>query len=102
MTTAQQVENLLKYLPDTRSSDIELLIAYMQKAGMGLSREQIEIFKNLPTPETLTRIRRKLQEQGKYPASKEVNESRYNKFKQYQDPETILEQQGKKVLPWGQ
>ena len=93
MTTAQQVESILRHVKDTRSSDTELLLVYMHKAGIELTEPQKAKFREMPTPETITRIRRKLQEQGKYEATHQVNEARYNKFKEMK--QTI-------ALPWGE
>lgn len=84
MKTSERVENILRASNDARNSDRELLIIYMQKSGMDLTDEQIEIFRKMPSAETITRIRRQLQEQGKYPASEKVQEERYQKFKQHQ------------------
>ena len=83
MRIKEQVESILKYDPASRNSDKRLLVVYMQKAGMNLTPEQIEKFKDLPSTETIRRIRQKLQEQGKYPAKEEINEARYEKFKEY-------------------
>jgi hypothetical protein len=83
MKIKEQVESILKYDPASRNSDKRLLVIYMQKAGMNLTPEQIEKFKDLPSTETIRRIRQKLQEQGKYPAKEEINEARYEKFKAY-------------------
>lgn len=108
MTNLQRVKNILEFAPKTRNSDIELLIIYWQKAGVNLSNEQIQKIKELPSPDTLTRIRRKIQENGEFPATKEVNEARYNKFKNVrqhiksEDAEKLLEAKGIKVLPYGQ
>jgi hypothetical protein len=85
MTIKERVENLLKASVKARNSDIELLILYMQKSGMELSEKQIEIFRKMPSAETITRIRRKLQEEGKYEASDAVNQARYDKMKEYQE-----------------
>jgi hypothetical protein len=108
MTNLQRVEAILKASRLARNSDIELFIIYMQKAGMNLSNEQIQKFRELPDMQTLGRIRRKLQEQGKYEADPEVNEVRYNKFKQVKsevkqdDPEKAVEALGYRVIhePW--
>lgn len=81
MTVTQRVENILRVSKDARNSDKELLIIYMQKSGMNLTPEQVEIFKNLPAMETIRRVRQNLQEQGKYPASPEVEQQRYEKYK---------------------
>lgn len=81
MNVTQRVEAILKAVPATRDSDTELLIIYMQKAGMELSDRQIAKFKQLPSMETIRRIRQKLQEQGKYPASKAVDKARFEKYR---------------------
>jgi hypothetical protein len=57
----------------------------MQKSGMELTPKQVEIFKNMPSAETITRIRRKLQEQGKYEADENVQKERYEKMQEYRD-----------------
>lgn len=108
MTNLQRVKNILEFVPKTRNSDIELLIIYWQKAGVNLSNEQIQKIKELPSPDTLTRIRRKIQENGEFPASKSVEDARFAKFKQVkqniksEDAEKLLEAKGIKVLPYGQ
>lgn len=76
MTVTQRVENILKVSREARNSDVELLIIYMQKAGMDLTPHQIQVFKGLPTMETIRRIRQKLQEQGKYEADEQVKGTR--------------------------
>jgi hypothetical protein len=108
MKVQDQVENILKVSGKARNSDRELLIIYMQKFGLELTERQEAKLRDMPAFETIRRVRQKLQEEGKYPASKEVEEARYNKYKnvkhniQYENPEVLLEQQGYKVLPWGQ
>lgn len=72
----------MQAVPATRSSDKELLIVYMQKAGMDLTPSQIAMFKDLPSMETLSRIRRKIQENGELPATPEVEKARFEKYKQ--------------------
>lgn len=80
-----KVESILKHDRASRNSDTRLLIVYMQKSGMELTDKQIEVFKNLPSMETITRVRRQLQEQGKYEADETVQEERYKKFKEHQE-----------------
>lgn len=107
MKISQQVENILRALPATRSSDKELEIVYMQKFGMNLSPDQIKKFRDMPSMETIRRSRQALQMQGKYPATPEVEKARYNKFiemKQsagFESPEEVLEKKGYKIAPWG-
>lgn len=108
MTTQDRVCNILRASREARNSDVELFIIYAQKSGMNLTPNQMRIFRDMPTMDTITRIRRKLQEQGKYEADEAVNEARFKKFKyiksniRYEDPEKLLEAQGIKVLPFGQ
>lgn len=103
-----RVENILKASYSARNSDKALLLIYMQKSGMNLSQSQIEVFNKLPAFETITRVRRVLQEQGKYEPSEQVMEARYQKYQSvkeginHEDPEKLLESKGIKVLPFGQ
>ena len=108
MNISQRVENILKVSKQARNSDKELLVIYMQKSGMELTPEQVAIFKEMPSTETVRRIRQKLQEQGKYPADEAVDNARFEKYQAMKygdreaDPEKYLEAQGIRVLPWGQ
>ena len=52
---------------------------------MELSDRQIAKFKTLPSMETIRRIRQDLQQKGKYPASKAVEDERFNKFNNWRD-----------------
>lgn len=80
MTTKQRVEEILASVPLTRSSDKELQLIYMYQSGIHLTIEQRQAFREMPAIETITRVRRELQEQGRYQATEEVNEARYRKF----------------------
>lgn len=107
MNTAQRVENILRASRGARDSDTELLLIYMQKMGMNLTAAQMDKFRDMPTPETITRIRRKLQEQGMYPASEAVDKARYEKYVQVKGniksaPDEAFVHQGYKVLPFGE
>ncbi len=105
---SERVENIMRVSVASRNSDKELIILYMQKSGMDLSERQLKIFRDMPAFETITRIRRQLQEEGKYTASPEVEEARYKKYiatKQginHEDPEKLLEAQGYTLLPFGE
>lgn len=101
MQIKKEVERVLSAHENARNSDKALILHIMQGYGANLTKQQAEIIRDMPSFETITRIRRILQEQGKYPPSKEVEQHRYEKFVKYQDPETILESKGIKVLPWG-
>lgn len=108
MKISQQVENILKVSREARNSDKELLIIYMQKFGMNLSEEQKDTFRNMPSTETIRRTRQQLQQECKYPADESVDQARFDKFKEvkqnikYESPESLLEAQGYKVLPFGE
>lgn len=80
MKTSERVENILKASQRARNSDKYLLIIYMQRSGMNLTKEQIRIFEDMSSAETITRVRRQLQEQGKYPADEEVDNERFEKY----------------------
>lgn len=108
LTTKQRVENLLKYMPDTRSNDKLLCVLFMQKSGVNLTDEQIERFFEMDDLWNVRRYRQKFQEQGLYKATEVVEEARYNKFKHvkqninYESPEKLLESQGYKIKEWGE
>ena len=79
MTLKQQVEQTLKTQPDTRNSDITLMIAIWKKYyGVG---EYVELKKlyDLPREDNIKRIRAKFCEEKKewaYPTSLEVARKR--------------------------
>jgi hypothetical protein len=108
MKINERVENILKVSRSARNSDKALLLIYMERSGIILTAEQKEIFNKLPAFETITRIRRILQEQGKYEPDHHVLEARYEKYKtvkegiHYEDPEKLLESKGYRVLPFGE
>lgn len=107
MKIKQQVENILKVSSVARNDDKELLIIYMQKSGMGLTPRQIEVYRKMPSVETIRRTRQQIQENGAYLASPAVEQARFERnmamknMVRDEEPETILEQQGYRVLPWG-
>ena len=76
MKTATKVENILHMFPETRSSDKELMLRIWEGQGLYLSPAQQEKFMKATSPETITRVRRKIQQEGKYPATDKVKESR--------------------------
>lgn len=108
LSTKQRTENLLKFVPETRSNDKLLCIVFMQKSGLNLSDSQQRAFMEMDDLWNVRRYRQKFQEKGKYPADEATNEARYRKYVEVtsniksEDPEQALETQGIKVLPWGQ
>ena len=107
LTTTQRIRNILAMLPDTRNSDTELQIVFMQKSGMNLSEQQIALFKRMPKLETIRRVRQKIQESGEYEADPKIKKERAHKaMVMQQTTPTFNEQQIEqtlniKVLPWG-
>ena len=88
MKIIERVEAFLQADQSYRDSDKKLLLDYWYKQGLRLSPEQRTIFLDkCTTPESITRARRLLME--KYPASKEVEDERFNKFQQYKNERAI-------------
>lgn len=81
MKVTDKVESILKYSTKARNSDRELLIEFMQGEDMNLTPKQIEVFRHMPSLETVRRIRQKLQENGQYPADLKIKKER--NFKDY-------------------
>ena len=87
------VESILRDSPRTRDSDTELMLVYMQKMGMCLTPQQINTYRSLPAMETITRVRRSFQENGKYEASPTAKRTRHIKaaIVQHNTPEASPE-----------
>lgn len=98
MNITQRVQAILGASKAARNSDKELLLIYMQKAGMGLSDAQVRVFREMPSPETIRRTRQKIQEAGDFPADKEVDEARFQKFKHVR--ESIQTDDVEQLLNW--
>lgn len=80
---------MAKY-PQARDSDKMLLMLYwkvIDKVNMdGNGRELFDSFMKLATaPESITRARRLIQEEGLYPSSKAVSEERKKRQEDYRD-----------------
>ena len=76
MRISSTVEHALRMNEQARSSDKILLIQVWHDMGLDLDPKQMRKFLDIPSPETITRVRRKLQEEGKYLGDKEVMEER--------------------------
>jgi 4-alpha-glucanotransferase len=75
------VEQALQKWEETRDSDKKLMLAVWYLQDPCFEQHFKQFFKEkAATPESITRVRRKLQEQGKYQASKKVDDERFNKF----------------------
>jgi hypothetical protein len=73
--TANLVKSILENSQDARNSDKVLLHDYLQHKGIGFNEKQTDIFLSVNF-ETITRIRRKLQEEGLYLADAETSRQR--------------------------
>lgn len=109
MTITQRISAILDHSKAARNSDTELLLIYMQKSGMDLSPKQIDVFRNMPSFETIRRTRQKIQQVGRYKAAPEVEAARKYKsvmtrrtipFMQPDDVQRTLD--GRVVLPFGE
>jgi hypothetical protein len=77
------VEKALQTWPATRDSDRKLILAVWWLQDNNYENDFKRFFSSKAImPESITRCRRKLQEQGLYQASEAVIESRFNKFKE--------------------
>lgn len=96
-STKQRTENLLKYIPATRSDDKLLQILYMDKAGIHLTDEQVRIFYDMGDLWDVRRYRQKFQQLGLYPPTAEVEKKRFENYRRIKDgivsdqPEVVLE-----------
>ena len=80
MRTLPVVEYVLLNYRSARDSDIDLIIRVWQQEGLKLTYQQTELLKDkCSKPETIRRLRQKLQEQGEYKASEKVDEARFTK-----------------------
>lgn len=95
MKISDKVIQILKDSPEARNSDRELLVQYMQVEGMNLSPKQIEIFKDMASPETIRRTRQSLQEDGRFLATDRVRRAR--RFKSYEVQQRITQTPIEKV-----
>lgn len=82
MQISDLVERAMTRWPETRDSDRKLIISvwWLQDNNYQDNFKEFFLHKAI-MPETITRARRKLQEQGRYPASKQAEEDRFNKFR---------------------
>ncbi len=72
------VNGLLMKYQNCRDSDSDLMIGVLQVAGANLTPKQREVIRGINF-ESIRRLRQRLQEQGKYPASPEVAAQRKQK-----------------------
>lgn len=85
MRTSTLVERILAEKPETRDSDRLLILYVWQAQGLKLTAEQIQQYKEVSSPESIRRTRQKLQEDGKYRASEQVEQERYERYVETKD-----------------
>jgi hypothetical protein len=85
MRTKKLVERVLELKPEARDNDKLLMLYVWQMQGLHMSKGQLEAFKKASSPESIRRTRQKLQEEGQYLASPEVEEQRYQMFTETKD-----------------
>lgn len=71
-----KIVEVLKAHPEARNSNDELVIAVWEAYGISLTPQQVRKLKDIPSFETITRVRRKLNEQGLYLATPNVQSFR--------------------------
>ncbi len=91
---SDEVERILTVNPETRDSDNVLLLEFLQKIGANLTPYQEHIFKSVSF-ESITRCRRKLQEEGKFLPSPAVAKQR--RLKSYIVQQNIPKTKAEKV-----
>ena len=70
------VEQVLRDKPETRDSDKKLIVEVWERLGFFLSEQQKVKFYNLPSTESIRRVRQRIQELGQYKASDGVARER--------------------------
>lgn len=85
MKTNDLVEKILAEKPETRDNDRLLMLYVWKNQGLHLNDMQIAAFKQAASPESIRRTRQKLQEQGKYRASEQVEQERYERYVETKD-----------------
>ena len=79
MRVTNLVEQTLRDNEKARNSDKALLLDVWARLGLELTDVQRAKFMDMPSSETIRRIRQKIQESGKYPATERIRSERYHK-----------------------
>lgn len=83
------VEWALREFPETRNSDKELLIRVWNHLGFHLTYQQEQKFRDLPSTESIRRVRQRIQAEGKYVAVDRIRRARKMKGLVMQQNEPI-------------
>lgn len=70
------IKSVLRDNIEARGNDIELIVSVWEKQGLKLTPEQRHYMKKCLSTETITRVRRKIQEYGLYRPSVEIQHQR--------------------------
>lgn len=83
-TIKELVREILKDNPQTRDDDWKLVFKVWEAQGLMLNKKQQELFKECAIPDSITRIRRELQEAGYYVGTRrEERLEEQNKMRDY-------------------
>jgi hypothetical protein len=85
MRVKDKVERVLSLKPETRDNDKLLMLYVWQIEGLNLSENQLKKWKEVSSPESIRRMRQKMQEDGMYRASEKVEEQRYQMYVETKD-----------------
>lgn len=104
MKISNLVEKILSESQDARDSDKVLMLKVMEHYGLYLSPHQQQVYKDMPSTETVRRVRQKLQEGGKYQADPRVAKERHYKGMRMQQygPKLRAGDIERIILPWGE
>lgn len=76
MNVSEAVEQALRLSEEARNTDKILILQVWESLGLHLTSQQRQKFIDLPSSESITRIRRKIQEQERYPAVHKIKKAR--------------------------
>ena len=86
VNATKYVREALHRWPDTRNNDRDCMLAVWYLQNPNYEKDFKRFFLNDAIhPETIRRTRQKLQQHGEYPASEEVDNMRFEKFKTMKD-----------------
>lgn len=81
----KNVEYIMKVYPETRNSDLELIARYMFNNHGIVSFGECRMIKTAPSFETITRVRRKIQAEGRYLSDKQIAQGRADLTETYKE-----------------
>lgn len=82
MRVKDKVERVLSVNTNARNDDKVLMLQVWEIEGFYLTENQKKAFMQSSSPESIRRMRQKMQEEGKYRASEAVEQKRYELFEQ--------------------